>query len=214
MERNIEKNIRLKVQEAEQYPVRWNKDELWTRMEIHRTTRSRRPVYFSMAASLAVAALAGVYIYQQNSIPDEAIRSGKIKSVHPAIANASSSESNDVPVNAEPDTPANAIAQNSARIRVEEEPYISTAAFQATPRDTTTGAIEEVNIPEAIPKNSQPEVATDNIDKQPKVIIGIIPTQEPPLVTQHEKKKKFRFLKGKTTDGESEGSQLIIARMN
>jgi hypothetical protein len=215
MEHNTEKNIRLKVQEAEQYPVRWNKDELWTRMEIHRTaTRSKRPVYFSIAASLTVAVLAGVYIYQQTSYTQgKAIPSDGINSAQPAIVNSPLSESKDIPAKIETVTPGNAITQNSARIRIEEEPYSSAAALQATFRDTATVANQEMTTSVTIPESPQQQVVTD-VDKRPKVIIGIIPPQEQPLVTQQEKNKKFRFLKGKSTNGESEGSQLIIARMN
>ena len=216
MEPNIEKNIRLKVQEAEQYPVRWGKEELWARMEIHRTTRSKRSVYFSIAASLTVAVLAGVYSYQRiTDIPDKNQAAVKTESASPAITNPLSPEPKDISVNTKTSAPENAITQNSARIRIEEEPYISASAMLVTTSDTAIHETsEEAYTPEATPENTNAEVAAENAAKQPKVIIGIIPPQEQPLVTQQEKKKKFRFLKGKSQDGDAEGNQLIIARIN
>lgn len=215
MEHNIEKDIRLKVHEAEQYPVRWGKEELWARMEINRSTRSKRPVYFSIAASLTIAVLAGVYTYQRiTDMADKPITAGKTESVQPAVANEESPIHKAIPVNTGQGTASKTIAENNARIRIEEEPYIS--SLPTTTSDTTNipVATTEIEVTTAIHENVNNEVTTEDAVKRPKVIIGIIPAQEQPLLTQQEKKKKFRFLRGKSSDGDSEGSQLIIARIN
>jgi hypothetical protein len=217
MEHNIEKNIRLKVNEAEQYPVRWNKEEVWARMEIHRTKQSKRPVYFSMAASLTVAVLAGVYSYQRvTDIPDKTNATVRTESVSATAANTFTSEHNDIRINTKAPAPKNAVAQNIARIRIKEEDYISAPTFRAIATDTvaTQEALPQANTFTDIPESTPAEINSENPDKRPKVIIGIIPPQEQRLVTQQEKKKKFRFLKGKSQDGDSDGNQLIIARIN
>jgi hypothetical protein len=214
MEHNIEKNIRLKAHEAEQYPVRWGKEELWARMEIHRTSRSKRPVYFAIAASLAVAILAGVYSYQRiTDIPHNTKATGRTESPQLVAADLLRPESKAIPPSVEATAPRNAITQTNARIRIEEEPYIYTSAITETASDTTiSDARDEMSTPSTIPANT--EAAPENAVKHPKVIIGIIPVQEQQLVTQQEKKKKFRLLKGKSEHGDSEGNQLIIARIN
>lgn len=214
MEHNIEKNIRLKVNEAEQYPVRWNKDDVWARMEMHPTTRSRRPVYFSIAASLAIGILAAVYSYQRvTDIPDTMPATAKTESAQPSKTNTLRAVNDDIPVTMENAASGSTIVQNTARIRIEEESYTPAVAPQATPNDTM--AIQEANpqtntlpvMQESIPVEVAP-------DKRPKVIIGIIPPQEQRLITHQEKKKKFKLLKGKSQDEGTEGNQLIIARIN
>lgn len=215
MEPNIEKNIRLKVHEAEQYPVRWKKEELWARMEINRSARSRRPVYFAAAASLTIAVLAGLYTYQHIiAIPDKAIPAGKTGPVQPAITSEEPSINKDIPLNIEQHIARKAITQNNARIRIEEETYTSTLPTTTSDTANILKATTEIEVTTAIPENVSADVIIEGAVKRPKVIIGIIPPQEEPLLTQHEKKKRFRFLKGKSSDGEPEGSQLIIARIN
>lgn len=216
MEHNIEKNIRLKVHQAEQYPVRWEKDELWARMEIHRTTRSKRPVYFSIAASLTIALLAGVYTYQRlTDIPGQTEASVKTKLAKPAITNTLHSVNDAMPTTVDA-APRSAIVQNTARIRIEEESYIATPALQVVPYDTIAmqEAIPEANTSPVIPEGVPAEVTKENTDKRPKVIIGIIPPQEQRLVTQQEKKKIFRLRKGRSQDGVADENQLISARLN
>jgi hypothetical protein len=214
MEHNIEKNIRLKVYQAEQHPVRWGKEELWTRMEINRSARSKRPVYFSIAASLTIAILAGVYTYQHiAAIPDKPVTAEKTESAQPAAANEEPSINKDIPVNVNQGVLNKAIAKNNARIRIEEEPYISAVPITSDTINIPQARIE-LESPADTRKNTNVDIVTEDAVKRPKVIIGIIPQQEQPLLTQQEKKKKFRFLQGKSSEGESEGSQLIIARIN
>ena len=215
MEPDFEKNIRLKVYEAEQYPVRWGKEELWARMEINRSTRSRRTVYFSIAASLMIAILAGIYTHQRTTaIPDKTIANENPVHLQPTEEVQQPSTSKNIPLNIEQDIAPKVISQNNARIRIEEEPYIS--ALPATTSDSANipEASTEIEVATAIHENINDEASQENDVKRPKVIIGIIPQQEQPLLTQQEKKKRFRFLKGKSSDGEPDGSQLIIARIN
>jgi hypothetical protein len=213
MEHNLEKNIRMKVRQAEQYPIRWQKEELWARMEVHRTTRSKRPVYFSIAASLTLAVLAGIYIYQQTGIPTTPIKTVNTESAPPGPANQLLSPGKDIPATKDIAS-GKAIAQNAARIRIEEEPYISTAIPTTNDTLSVPGTTPLIDNPVTIPESIQTEVATEIPVNRPKVIIGIIPQQEQPLLTQQEKRKKSRLLKGKSGNGNTEGNQLIIARIN
>lgn len=214
MEHNIKKNIRLKVHEAEQYSVRWGKDELWARMEINRSSQSKHPVYFSIAASLTIVVLAGIYTYQHiTDIPDKPIMAGKTELAQPAVASEEPSMYKDIPVNIDQGVANKTTAKNNALTSIEERPYISALP---TTSDTvnTSQATTEIEASMARHENTNTNVATDDAGKRPKVIIGIIPQQEQPVLTQQEKKKKFRFLRGKSSDGEPAGSQLIIARIN
>ncbi|SKC78834.1 hypothetical protein [Ohtaekwangia koreensis] len=217
MEPDIQKTIQRKVYAAEMRPTRWQKEKVWERMGMKTKTRSRKPIYFSIAASLVVALLAVKYIYlgytisaasQEKALTKETSKPAvqsidekpvvshlKMEPIAPAKINTSKNYKS---VESKLPDASPVKNQDSASIYFTEVPAVASVDF----------IVYDVNAP----------VATENGSPRVKVIIGIIPQQEQPVVaTRKEKKSKFRFFnseKEKFPDNANGESKLIIARIN
>jgi hypothetical protein len=217
MEPDIQKTIQRKVYAAEMRPTRWQKEKVWERMGMKTKTRSRKPLYFSIAASLVVALLAVKYIYLGYTITAASQEKVLTKETgKPAVQSI-----DEKPVVAhlkmEPVTPAKVNTSKNHKAVESKLPDASPVKNQDSVGIYFT-EVPAVASADSIVYDENTQVAQENGSQRVKVVIGIIPQQEQPAVaTRKEKKSKFKFFnseKEKFPDNATGESKLIIARIN